>query len=157
MYRFASLRVTWRKIELKRTATQYRSDFKSDFKFRELYGGDRWINDIRFPLRAPREMIGKQNFKPRYALIVYLCAYLLRLSLERASDSCNGKRCSRIRAKREKKGMRKVALRILKHSYVFFSLSCAAQAKSPHPFWSHIKSDGDHQWIEILTWIKRHN
>lgn len=134
MYRFASLRVTWRKIEFKRTATQYRSDFKSDFKFREYYIAA--IAELMiFASRAPREMIGKQNFKPRYALIVYLCAYLiLRLSLERASDSCNGKRCARIRAKREKKGMRKVVLRILKHSYVFFSLSCAAPAKSPHPF-----------------------
>lgn len=88
------------------------------------------------PLGGTNEkMIGKQNFEPRYALIVYLCAYLLRMSLERASNSCNGKRCARIRAKREKKGMRKVALRILKHSYVFFSLSCAAPPAKPRPFY----------------------
>lgn len=83
-------------------------------------------------------MIGRQNFEPRYALIVYLCAYLLRLSLERTSDSCNGKRCARIRTKREKKGMRKVVLRILKHSYVFFSLSCVAS----RPFWQNAHQVG---------------
>lgn len=109
----------------------HQTDFKTTLNFANYMAA---ITELMIfpPLGGTNEkMIGKQNFEPRYALIVYLCAYLLRMSLERASNSCNGKRCARIRAKREKKGMRKVALRILKHSYVFFSLSCAAPPAKP--------------------------
>jgi len=48
--------------------------------------------------------------KRRATLIVYLCAYLPRLSLKGTSDSCNGKRSARMREKRIKEEWEKLML-----------------------------------------------